>query len=60
MNGPELRAILKSLGLSMAEASRRWQTPYRTVQDWCLGHSRIPGWVRHMLALESGETKPLR
>lgn len=40
----ELRDARKAAGLSMAEAARLTETPYRTWQNWEDGTRRVPGW----------------
>ncbi len=46
MNPTELAAARRSLGLNRAEMALQLATPYRSYQDWELGHRRIPGIVR--------------
>ena len=42
MKPEELREIRKSAGLTMADASRLFQVPYRTWQNWENGDRRVP------------------
>jgi len=43
MNPEELRELRKAAGLSMRDAARIFDTPYRTWQGWETGERRVPG-----------------
>ena len=42
MKPAELRQLRKDAGLTMADASRLFQVPYRTWQNWENGDRRVP------------------
>lgn len=44
----------------MAAAAKRWQVPYRTIQNWSGGLRKPPPILDHLVALEEGEAKPLK
>ena len=44
-----LSDILKRHGLSMAKLSKRFNIPYRTVQDWNAGRRKCPDYVFGMI-----------
>ena len=42
MTSQELKKLRKDAGLTMADASRLFKTPYRTWQNWENGERRVP------------------
>ena len=45
-----LADLLTAYNISMAELSRRYGIPYRTVQDWAAGKHAAPDYVLNLLA----------
>ena len=58
MTAKQLRAVLKSLGLSQLEAARRLGVTGRAVRFWVAGERRIPEPVAILLRTWAKSTKP--
>jgi hypothetical protein len=51
-NVPTVPELLAASGMNMAQLSRRFEIPYRTVQCWCAEgkeHRECPAYVRRMM-----------
>ena len=48
------RDLLKAIGLTQTECSRRFEIPLRTVQHWAGGDRECPSYVRLMMAELTG------
>lgn len=44
-----IRDILDKYGITMAELSRRYRIPYRTIQDWAAGVRKAPEYVLELI-----------
>ena len=51
MTAPELRAILKSLGLSQRSLAERLGVQISTVNRWALGKAPVPKYAVYVLSL---------
>ena len=60
MNGSELKALRKSLGLSLAKAARQVEVSGRTWARWEVGGQRIPDGVVKLFRMVNGVTVDLR
>ena len=45
-----LTDLLTTYSVTMAEISRRYGIPYRTLQDWAAGKHTAPSYVLNLLA----------
>lgn len=45
----ELIDIRKMSGLNRSKFAERYGIPYRTLQDWELGHNKVPEYIKNLL-----------
>lgn len=57
----DIRTLAAEAGLSLMALARRFDIPYRTVQDWAAGRRTPPDYVlrmiREILAVESSDSE---
>ena len=57
----DIRALAADAGLSLMALARRFNIPYRTVQDWAAGKRTPPpyvlGMIREILGVEVHKTE---
>mgnify|MGYP003427506480 FL=1 len=54
----ELIELRKSMGMNRREFCEYFQIPYRTVQDWELGHRKMPTYLRRLMQYKVASEQP--
>lgn len=44
--------------MTPAQAARRWRVSHRAMNAWLSGERPVPGWLEHVVALETGKVEP--
>lgn len=53
---PSVKAIAQTAGLNQRELARRFDIPYRSVENWCSGTNQCPPYVKKMMMELLGQT----
>ena len=54
----ELIELRKSMGMNRREFCEYFQLPYRTVQDWELGHRKMPTYLLRLMQYKVASEQP--